>query len=195
MAKGWQIANGLKIMANFNCTVKDIWNMFILDGGKTHYADLPRQVHIKKKTYTPCNIQWEQSYLPLFLIWLFITMFSLRLRFLEKTLFTFRLIHEKQKSRLWSYVTTSSCPVASPLLPFGITKVILHCRELSICNYHIGGWLKSHERTISYIFPKRLSGCHPSGLRFVATSKPKLHLIEDVWRYINDAAIARRKCI
>ena len=46
---GWKIVNGFKIIANFHCTVNDIWNMFILDGGKTHHADLPRQVHIKRE--------------------------------------------------------------------------------------------------------------------------------------------------
>ena len=187
MARGWKIANGSNIMANFNYTVKDIYNMFILDGGKTHYADLPRQVHIKKKTYPPCNTQWGQSYFPLFLIWLFITMFSLPLRFLEKILFTFRIMSSKRagfeatsrparvswlrcfcrsppneapNEECWLESNEAKIPagavihLTSVTHSFGITMVILHCRELSICNYPISGWLKSHERTISYIFQK-----------------------------------------
>ena len=87
-------------------------------------------------------------------------MFLLRPTFLKKTLFTFRLIQDQPSSRLSSYVTTSSCPAALAVKrlsrsvrrletneaktlagavihltivthSLGITKVILHCRELS----------------------------------------------------------------
>ena len=152
MARGWKIANGSKIIANFNCTVNDIWNMFILDGGKTHYADLPRQEHIKKETYPQCNTQWGQIYFPLFLTWLLITIFLLRPTFLKKTLFTFRLIQDQPSSRLSSYVTTSSCLVVSqPLLP----KPSQWSAYRGVLGLTQGGWLKSHERTITYTFRKK----------------------------------------
>ena len=92
---GWKIVNGFKIIANLHCTVNDILNMFILDGGKTHHADLPRQVHIKKGKHihhaTPNEDRFISAY---FLRGFFITMFLLRPTFLTKTLFTSRLINE-----------------------------------------------------------------------------------------------------